>query len=129
MSDLLQVASEMMLVLSPYLVEAGKKAAGKAGEAGFAQAARLWAAVRGKLDCQGRGKELERLENDPSPERQAALKIALADFLADTPQALPELMALLQAAKAAQPTVTQTLHSVGDHNTIVQISGHGNKIG
>lgn len=129
MIEVSQFASEVMVVLSPYLVEAGKKAAGKAGEAAFAQTAKLWGAVKGKLASAGRGAELEKLENDPSPKRQAALEIALSDFLEANPQAVADLLPLLRDAKTASATVTQTLNSSGDNNINVQVNGSGNVIG
>ena len=124
-----QFALEVMTVLSPYLVEAGKGGAGKAGEAMFTQVAKLWGAVKDKLTLAGRGAELEKLEKDPSPKRQAALEVALTDFLEANPQAITDLQPLLRAAKISSTTVTQTMNSFGDNNMNVQVNGSGNVIG
>lgn len=124
-----QFAAEVMTVLSPYLAEAGKKAAGKAGEAAWGQAAKLWGAVKDKLVATGRAAELEKLEADPSPKRQMALEVALADFLEANPRAIEDLRPLLAGAKTTTTVVTQTLNSLGDNAINVQVSGNGNVVG
>ena len=123
------LAAQVVETASPYLVEAGKKAAGKAGEAAFAQTVKLWDGVKGLLTTKGKGQEIAKFEADPAnTDRQTVVRMALTDLLEAEPAQVAPIQALLAAAETERVAVEQKLISIGDHNKNVQITGNGNSV-
>jgi hypothetical protein len=121
MPDPITLATAAVAFLSPYLADAAKGAAGKLGEATVEGGKKLLSWLREKLSPED-GKDLDRLAADPAnSDRQATLRVSLAEALAANPGLQPELDALLRTL----PTfaATQSMNQVGDGNTGAQASG------
>jgi len=119
--DPVTLAAGAVAVLSPYLAEAGKTLAGKAGEAAWQQGEKLWTLVRGKLARPEQQAALAELEAHPAdPDVQGAARVQLRKALAEDAGLASALAELL----AAMPkTVEQTMSVVGHGNTPVQAVG------
>jgi hypothetical protein len=124
MFDPNQLANLAVLALSPYLIEAAKGAAGKAGEEAYESSKKLLSTLRNKLFKRDT-KVLARLEADPTnPENLAEVRISLANILKNEPSFQEELEALLQATHALDGS--QKLFQSGNGNIGVQTAGKNN---
>ena len=113
--DISLIATAAAAMLAPYLSEAGKAAAKKAGEKAWEKVAGLYQAIRRKFAADKDDyaqKTMERLEAQPTAE---ARQVALADVLAEKAQTDPafaqELARLVQGA-AEDRAVVQILTQV-----------------
>jgi hypothetical protein len=121
-TELAAMAASTIAACVPYLDEAARKAAGKAGEA---VAGALWGKVRGALAGAGEGKAVERLEARPAdPDCQGAVRAALAELLENDPALAEELRMLLPPP----PAVASTIIVQGGGNKTSQISGNHNRV-
>jgi hypothetical protein len=120
--DPVTMAAATVAALSPYLVEAAKGAATKAGEAAYRGGARLFRFLRGKLQGADEQKALTRLEQEPEDaDSQAALRIVLKESLRRDVGFRDELEALLKAIPTTE--VSQVADVVGDGDTVIQAAG------
>ncbi len=105
--------------LVPYLAEAGKELAKKAGGAAWEGAGKLWTLLRSKLTRPEQQSVLADLETHPAdPDVQAAARVQLkkaATEDAEFARALAELLASLPAASGGQ-----TANVAGDNNVVGQ---------
>ena len=112
------MATLTVAAVSPYLVEVAKGAAGKVGEAAYEGSAKLWKFLKSKLRG-GDEKALARIEGEPgNADNQAALRVALKEWVEREPTFRDELAALLNALP--KPTAGQSASIVGDDNVVVQ---------
>ena len=106
--DPIQIATAVLTVLAPFLVEGGKAAAKKAGES-------LWNALEKRF--QGRPAAetaLVDLKQEPQdPDNQAALRKEVRKLVQADAGFRAEILDLLKAAEVASPGVTYTA-TVGD---------------
>jgi tetratricopeptide (TPR) repeat protein/cellulose biosynthesis protein BcsQ len=120
------MAATAVAAVVPYLVEAGKEGAKTLGKEAAAGAVRVLAWLRGKLTPGGQA-ALARLEQTPDDaDRQAALRVALKDLLADEQTLKDNLAKLLDTIPKA--AIDQNLVQQGDHNRAAQIAGDSNKV-
>lgn len=125
--ELAVAAAAAVNLVTPYIAEAGKGAAKKIGEDSVASAGRLLGWLRERLT--GRAKEaLDDLEGNPASEdNQADLRKQLAKLLAEKPELLAELRALLPADPAeAAGAMHQTVQ--GERAKGAQVRGDRNKV-
>jgi hypothetical protein len=121
MLDSASLAAAAVTMLSPYLLEAGKGAAGKVGEDTYEGGKKLVSWLRGKLSSEDT-KALERVAADPAnADKQAALRVSLSETLAANPALQNELAALLQAMPKF--AASQNINQVGDGNVGAQAAG------
>src|SRR5215472_15744261 len=97
MFDPNQLATAAVAILSPYFVEAAKKTAGKIGEDTYEAGKKLVSWLSEKLSADD-AKALDRVALDPTnTDKQAALRVSLAEILADSPALQSEFAVLLQS--------------------------------
>jgi hypothetical protein len=121
MLDPTQLATAAVAALSPYFVEAAKKAAGKVGEETYEGGKKVVSWLREKLSSDDT-KALDRVAADPSNvDKQAALRVSLAETLAANPALQNELAALLQSMPKF--AASQNINQVGDGNVGAQAAG------
>lgn len=124
MFDPYQLANLAVLALSPYLIEAAKGVAGKAGEEAYEGSKKLLSALRDTIFKSDK-KALARLEADPTnPENLTEVRISLANILRNEPSLQEELEALLQSMHALDGS--QNLFQSGNGNIGVQTAGKNN---
>lgn len=115
------LAAGAVAALVPYLGEAGKAVAKKAGDAAWGQCEKLWTFLRGRLTGTSAQEALEDLQKQPGDaDVQGQARLQLRKALQADPTLVQELAALLQAA---QTEARQYLNVTGDNNTIVQSTG------
>ncbi len=120
------MAASAVAAVVPYLVEAGKEGAKTLGKEAAAGAVRVLGWLRAKLTSGGQ-EALAKLERTPDDaDRQAALRVALKDLLADDQGLRDELSKLLQAMP--KTAIDQSLVQHGDHNRAAQVAGDRNKV-
>jgi hypothetical protein len=120
------MAATAVAAVVPYLVEAGKEGAKKLGEEAAAGAVRVLGWLKDKLSAGGQ-EALAKLEKAPDdPDRQAALRVALKDLLADDQKLKDGLAKLLDTIPKA--AIDQNLVQQGDHNRAAQVAGDSNKV-
>lgn len=126
----MEIAAAAVALLAPYLAEAGKSIAGKAGDAAAAGIAALHERLRHRFrddDDAYAQQSLTRLEEEPADERRQR---ALADVLAEKAEAdaafAEELRELVGTASGGRP-VNEFLVEVygGEVGKIVQIGQAG----
>jgi hypothetical protein len=121
MLDPVSLATAAVTMLSPYLLEAGKGAAGKIGEDAYEGGKKLVAWLRGKISHDDT-KALDRLAADPAnADKQAALRVSLSEFLADKQALQNELAALLQSMPKF--AASQNINQIGNGNVGAQAAG------
>jgi len=100
--DPVTIGTAVVAFLSPYLVEGGKAAAKKAGEA-------LVAAIERRFEDKPAAREsLDDMKNDPQDDDfQAALRVQLKKTMKADEEFAVELAELLEEAKAAAPAAYQ----------------------
>lgn len=120
------MAATAVAAVVPYLVEAGKEGAKTLGKETAAGTVKLLGWLKDKLTPGGR-EALAKLEQTPAdPDRQAALRAALKDLLAEDQTLRAELEKLLDGIPRA--AVNQNLVQQGDHNKGVQVAGESNTV-
>ena len=125
MTDDATMAATAVAAVVPYLVEAGKEGAKALGKEAAAGAVSVLGWLKKRLSPGGRD-ALAKLEKTPDDaDRQAALRVAVRDLLAEDAGLRAELARLLEAVPAA--AIDQRLVQVGDHNTGVLVAGTGNR--
>lgn len=119
------LSAAVLNVVGPYLIEAGKGAAGKIGEASVEIAGKLIAHLREKLT--GRAKDsLDMLEVEPdNPKRIAAFQTDLEDVLKAQPALEQQLREILPPSVLDATVMNQTVSGAGAK--AVQIKGSGNR--
>lgn len=123
------LASAVVTLLSPYLVEAAKAGAKTVGEATVGGVGKLYQTLKKRLTGPAEEKALTRLEAEPGkPDAQAALRLFLGERLAVAPDFLAELSRLVEEVRP-EILSQQTASITGDGNTNIQIAGSGNRIG
>ena len=121
MLDPTQLATAAVAALSPYFVEAAKKAAGKVGEETYEGGKKVVSWLREKLSSDDT-KALDRVAADPTnTDKQAALRVSLSETLAANPALQNELAALLQSMPKF--AASQNMNQVGDGNVGAQAAG------
>jgi len=126
MLDPASLATAAVAMLSPYLLEAAKGAAGKIGEEIYEDGKKLVSWLRGKLPG-GDSKALDRFAADPTnADKQAALRVTLSEALEANQPLQDELATLLKSMPSF--AVTQTMNQIGNGNVGVQNTGSGNRI-
>ena len=124
MHDPTQLATVVVAALSPYFVEAAKKAAGKVGEESYEGGKRLVSWLREKLSSD-ETKALDRVAADPTNgDKQAALRVSLSETLAANPGLQNELAILLHSLPRF--AASQNMSQDGDGNVAVQTIGSEN---
>jgi hypothetical protein len=119
-----QLVETALIMLSPYLAEAAKGAASKAGEEAYEGGKKLLSLLR-KI-FKDHPKALEQVQSDPAnPESLAALRISLSEMLAADPSLQQELGALLQEITPLDGS--QNLAQNGNENVAVQTAGSNNR--
>jgi hypothetical protein len=125
--DPTQLASMAVSLVAPYLTEAGKAAANKAGEAAGQQVEAILAAIRRRFQGDGDSyaqQTLERLEQQPDAEgRRRALGDVLAEKAAD-PAFAQELGDLVRKAKD-DPATSRFVTQVYGHARVGQLFNIG----
>lgn len=120
--DPVTLAAQAVAVLSPYLVEAGKKVAGNVGEAAWKQAVTLYQSIKTRLAGHPASEALEDLAQAPEDEDiQATLRVALKKLLEKDTTFARELAGLLPTAPVAGPSFTNTI--AGKVGAITQVAG------
>ncbi len=118
MLDPTLLATTAVATLSPYFVEAAKKAAGKVGEEAYEGGKKLVSWLREKLSSDDT-KALDRVAADPTnADKQAALRVSLSETLAANPGLQTELATLLQSMPKF--AASQNMNQVGDGNVGAQ---------
>jgi hypothetical protein len=125
--DPVQLATMAVTLIAPYLTEAGKAAAAKAGEAAGQQVDAILSAIRRRFVSDGdtyAQQTLERLEQQPEAEgRKRALADVVAEKAAD-PSFAKELAELLQKA-ADEPATARFVTNVYGHGKVGQLFNIG----
>lgn len=128
MTDPATLATAVVTVLSPYLIEAAKAGAEKIGEAAVGGAGKLYQTLKKRLTKPTEEEALVQLEAAPEePDAQAALRLFLKKRLASDPDLVAELTGLVEQARPGV-SIQQIANITGDGNTNVQISGSGNQV-
>lgn len=124
--DDLQLTAAVVALLSPYLTEAAKAGAGKAGEMAVEGVGKLYTALARRFSKNRAAEEaLERLEKTPElPGAQAAFRSALEQRIAEDQELRAELVGLVERLAPGQ-----TARVTGDRNLTIQISGNQNQVG
>lgn len=129
MIDPATLATAVVAVLSPYLVEAVKSGAGKIGEAAVEGAGKLYQTLKKRLAGSTEEKALVKLEAAPEkPDAQAALRLFLEERLAADPALVSELAGLVEEARPGV-SIQQIANVTGHGNSNIQVSGSGNQVG
>jgi hypothetical protein len=125
--DPLQLATMAVSLIAPYLTEAGKAAANKAGEAAGQQIEGLLNSIRRRFEKDSDAyaqQTLERLEQQPEAEgRRRAVVDVLAEKAAD-PEFAQELAGILNKARKDEAT-SQFVTNVYGHGKIGQLFNIG----
>lgn len=118
------LSAAVLTVVGPYLVEAGKGAASKIGEASVEIAGKLMAHLQKNLT--GRAKEsLDMLATEPdNPKRIAAFQTDLEDVLKAQPALEQQLREIFPPSVLDATMMNQTVSGAGAK--AVQIKGYGN---
>ncbi len=120
------MAATAVAVVVPYLVEAGKEGAKTLGKEAADGAVKLLGWLKAKL-TPGVREALAKLEKTPDDaDRQAALRVALKDRLAEDQSLKDELAELLEGLP--QAAIDQRLVQQGDHNRGAQVAGSNNRV-
>ncbi len=119
---------QAVAILAPYLTDAGKEAAKKAGDAAGQQVEALLGAIRRRLsseqDSYGQ-QALERLEHQPEAEgRRQTLTDVLAEKAAADPAFATELERLVQEARQ-DPATSRFLTQVYERGKVDQLFNIG----
>jgi hypothetical protein len=116
------MAAATVATLSPYLVEATKKAAGKVGEAAYEGGAKLLEFLKRKLTGGNEQKALSRVELEPEDtDNLAALRVVLKESLQQDAAFRDELGAFLKALP--QNDTSQSANVIGDGNVVTEAAG------
>jgi hypothetical protein len=125
--DPLQLATMAISLIAPYLTQAGKAAANKAGEAAGQQIEGLLNAIRGRFvkDADMYAQQtLERLEQQPEAEgRRRAMVDVLAEKAVD-PEFAQQLAQILDKARKDEAT-SQFVTNVYGHGEVGQLFNIG----
>ncbi|HEY1292336.1 MAG TPA: hypothetical protein VGJ60_04515 [Chloroflexota bacterium] len=125
--DPLQLATMAISLIAPYLTQAGKAAANKAGEAAGQQIEGLLNAIRGRFvkDADMYAQQtLERLEQQPEAEgRRRAMVDVLAEKAVD-PEFAQQLAQILDKARKDEAT-SQFVTNVYGHGKVGQLFNIG----
>ena len=120
------MAATAVAAVVPYLTEAGKEGAKTLGKEAAAGAVRVLGWLKAKLTPGGQ-EALVKLEKAPDDtDRQAALRVALKDMLADDQTLQADLAKLLEGIPKA--AIDQNLVQQGDHNKGALIAGDRSKV-
>ena len=128
-TELVNLAAAAVAALAPYGVEAGKKAAGKVGEAAYEGSVKLLAFLKSKLKGDEQQKALSRVEEDPSDvDSQAVLRVTLREAMSADATFQNELKAFLQSLTTlpASQSVSQSINMTGSGNKGALTSGDNN---
>lgn len=129
MIDPATLATAVVAVLSPYLVEVAKSGAKKIGEAAVGGAGKLYQTLKKRLTGPTEEEALVQLEAAPEePDAQAALRLFLKKRLAADSDLVSELTGLVEQARPGV-SIQQIANITGDGNINTQISGSGNRVG
>jgi hypothetical protein len=124
-----ELATATVTALVPYLAAAGTEAAKKLGGAAAEHLPGLFGKLKAHLWPAGQ-EALSDLEKTPADlDAQATLRQQLKKQLGDDADLHALLATLLEALRAAGPTINQTSTNVGTGNTSVQIAGSNNQVG
>jgi hypothetical protein len=119
------MAATAVAAVVPYLVEAGKEGTKTLGKEAATGAVKVLGWLKDKLSPGGQ-EVLAKLEKTPDDaDRQAALRVALKDLLAEDQTLKGELIKLLDGIP--KTAIDQNLVITGDHNRAAQVAGDSNK--
>ena len=122
------LASAAVTLVTPYLAEAAKAGAKKAGEAAAAGVGALWSTLRTRLTSAGATTKVEKLEAAPEdPKRRTILAGELEELFEADPTFRAEIAKLVEELGGGSAVGEQRLQQVGRDNIGVQAVGD-NKI-
>lgn len=125
--DPTSLAAAAVTAVVPYLVDAGKGLAGKAGEDAWEQGKKLWTLLRQKLSGTAQSGALDDLSAQPGDDDlQAVARVQLRKALAADEAFAQALAALLPVV---QSDTRQAMQVTGDNNTSLQAVGSTVTIG
>jgi len=125
--DFDEMTTKVIAYLTTY---ATTKAKGAADAIMDAAGKRLLGWLKTKLgDAEGKGDVDAVMENPESKGTQRRLEGAVLTKLEKAPALARELEALLAELSSSLGSVHQTQTVTGDNNSVIQISGSGNKVG